>query len=43
MQHYTQVHFQNFKAYSNFTLRIKAFNILVGPNNAGSPAPTPSP
>lgn len=35
MQHYTQVKFRNFKAFSSFDLNIKAFNILVGPNNAG--------
>lgn len=35
MQHYTLVQFQNFKAFSSFSLRIKGFNILVGPNNAG--------
>jgi energy-coupling factor transporter ATP-binding protein EcfA2 len=35
MQHFTQVHFENFKAFKSFTLKIKAFNILVGPNNAG--------
>lgn len=35
MLHYTKVHFRNFKAFSDFTLLIKNFNILVGPNNAG--------
>jgi len=35
VQHYTRVRFHNFKAFSDFTLNIKAFNILVGPNNAG--------
>jgi predicted ATPase len=35
MQHFTRVHFENFKAFESFTLNVKAFNILVGPNNAG--------
>jgi energy-coupling factor transporter ATP-binding protein EcfA2 len=35
VQHYTQIHFHNFKSFRDFTLKIKAFNILVGPNNAG--------
>lgn len=35
MQHYTRVEFRNFKAFKNFTLNLKEFNILVGPNNAG--------
>lgn len=35
MLHFTEVHFENFKAFPNFRLMLKAFNILVGPNNAG--------
>jgi hypothetical protein len=33
--HYVKVHFHNFKAFEEFTLNIRNFNILVGPNNAG--------
>lgn len=35
MQHYNEVKFENFKAFSAFTLKLRDFNILVGPNNAG--------
>ena len=35
MQHYTRVIFHRFKAYKSFTLSLRDFNILVGPNNAG--------
>lgn len=35
MQHFTEVSFSNFKAFSAFTLKLKSFNILVGPNNSG--------
>ena len=35
MLHYVKVHFHNFKAFKDFTLNIRSFNILVGPNNAG--------
>lgn len=35
MLHYVEVHFHNFKAFEDFTLNIRSFNILVGPNNAG--------
>jgi predicted ATPase len=33
--HFTEVSFDNFKAFSKFRLSLKEFNILVGPNNAG--------
>ncbi|MEQ1890607.1 MAG: AAA family ATPase [Alphaproteobacteria bacterium] len=32
---FTQVSFKRFKALNNFTFKIRHFNILVGPNNAG--------
>lgn len=35
MLHYVKVHFHNFKAFADFTLNLRSFNILVGPNNAG--------
>lgn len=35
LQTFTRVQFQNFKAFARFTLDLKHFNILVGPNNAG--------
>ena len=35
MQNFTKVEFTNFKAFTNFTLSLKEFNIVVGPNNAG--------
>jgi AAA15 family ATPase/GTPase len=31
----TQVQFQNFKAFRNFSVNIREVNILVGPNNSG--------
>lgn len=34
-QHFTEVSFQRFKAFKDFSLRLRHFNILVGPNNAG--------
>ena len=33
MQHFTKVEFDNFKAFEQFHLDLKNFNILVGPNN----------
>lgn len=33
--HFTKVHFDRFKAFESFTLIIKSFNVIVGPNNAG--------
>lgn len=35
MHQFTQVVFRHFKAFRSFTLRLRHFNILVGPNNAG--------
>ena len=35
IDHFTRVEFRRFKAFKLFTLPIKQFNILVGPNNAG--------
>jgi len=32
---FTRVHFHHFKAFDTFTLHLRHFNILVGPNNAG--------
>ncbi len=32
---YTQVVFKRFKAFESFTLNLRHFNIMVGPNNAG--------
>ena len=32
---YTRVVFKQFKAFEQFTLKLRPFNILVGPNNAG--------
>lgn len=33
--HYTSVKFINYKAFLNFTIKLKDFNVLVGPNNSG--------
>jgi hypothetical protein len=33
--HFVRVDFFRFKAFERFTLRLRHFNILVGPNNAG--------
>lgn len=33
--HITKISFTRFKAFVNFTLHLRHFNILVGPNNAG--------
>jgi energy-coupling factor transporter ATP-binding protein EcfA2 len=35
MQHFTRVTFHKFKAFPSFILKLKSFNIMVGPNNAG--------
>ena len=32
---FVSVHFHRFKAFENFTLNLRHFNILVGPNNSG--------
>lgn len=33
--HFTSVTFKNFKAFKNYSVSLKDFNILVGPNNSG--------
>lgn len=33
--HFSRVEFSRFKAFDRFTLHLRHFNILVGPNNAG--------
>ena len=35
IHHFVEVEFQRFKAFTSFRLRLRHFNILVGPNNAG--------
>lgn len=35
LERYVRVDFDQFKAFSKFTINIRNFNILVGPNNAG--------
>src|SRR6266446_9209581 len=35
VHHFVRVDFWRFKAFSTFTLHLRHFNILVGPNNAG--------
>lgn len=35
MQHITQIKFQNYKCFSQFSVSLASFNIFVGPNNAG--------
>src|SRR5574341_1587969 len=35
VQHFTSIRFQNFKAFRNYSVSLKEFNVLVGPNNAG--------
>ena len=32
---FLSIRFRNFKSLKNFTVRLKSFNVLVGPNNAG--------
>lgn len=32
---FTEVEFHRFKAFQHYRIRLKEFNILVGPNNAG--------
>ena len=31
----TSIHFENFKAFVNYSISLKNFNILTGPNNNG--------
>lgn len=35
MQHITSIKYSNYKCFSQFTVSLNDFNILVGPNNAG--------
>jgi AAA15 family ATPase/GTPase len=35
LHHFVRVDFNRFKAFRTFSLRLRQFNILVGPNNAG--------
>lgn len=35
IQHFTSVRFHNFKAFRKYSVSLKEFNVLVGPNNAG--------
>lgn len=35
LQHFVHVEFRHFKAFQQFALPLRHFNILVGPNNAG--------
>src|SRR3990170_7187421 len=35
MQHMTSIKYKNYKSFSQFTVSLNSFNILVGPNNAG--------
>lgn len=35
MQHITSIRFKNYKSFSQFSISLNEFNILVGPNNAG--------
>lgn len=35
LHRFTKVEFSRFKAFNNFSLSLRHFNILVGPNNAG--------
>ncbi|OFY87922.1 MAG: hypothetical protein A3F72_09165 [Bacteroidetes bacterium RIFCSPLOWO2_12_FULL_35_15] len=35
MQHITSIKYKNYKSFSQFTVSLNSFNILVGPNNAG--------
>lgn len=33
--HFTSVKFKNFKALKHFSVSLREFNVLVGPNNSG--------
>jgi predicted ATPase len=35
LHHFVRVDFHRFKAFAKFSLHIRHFNILIGPNNAG--------
>lgn len=35
LHHFVKVDFTRFKAFRSFSLRLRQFNVLVGPNNAG--------
>ena len=31
----SSIHFKNYKAFETYSVHLNAFNVLVGPNNAG--------
>ena len=33
--HFTSVHFRRFKAFRNYSISLRQFNVMVGPNNSG--------
>lgn len=33
--HFTSIQFRNYKSYKNYSVSLKRFNVMVGPNNAG--------
>ena len=33
--HIKRVKYKNYKAFKSYTVKLKDFNVLVGPNNAG--------
>lgn len=35
LNHFTSVHFKNFKAFKDYWVSLNDFNVLVGPNNSG--------
>ncbi len=35
LDHFVRVHFERFKTFKSFSVELRAFNVLVGPNNAG--------
>jgi len=35
MERITSIRFKNYKVFKSFSVSIKDFNVLVGPNNAG--------
>ncbi len=34
-EHFTSIHFKNFKSFKDYWVSLKDFNVLVGPNNSG--------
>lgn len=35
MEHITSIHYSNYKTFKQYSVALKEFNILVGPNNSG--------